>query len=351
MAVAARRHDARSQRLQTIAEVEATAIWCTPTYALRLLEVAVERAARGGARLRRAGALHRRARRLAARRALADRGGLRRPLHRSRRAHRGRARSAIRAPRATACTWTRTSSPARSSTEDLRPAAPGERGELVLTPLRRTGFPVLRYRTGDVVVNSEDQLPRRARRTAGCPGGIVGPHRRHGRDPRDERIPLGDRGGGAQRRRRPESSASPSTPSAAAWTRSSSRWSSRRAADARSLQETMRQQLGLRVRVVPVLAGAAAPRARARPAASSTTGSPGGHGRERQATPPVDRAERPRPIRGASEQVAVADPALHPGARASAPATSSGARRTSPPSSASAARPCARRSSCSRAAT
>jgi phenylacetate-CoA ligase len=34
----------------------------------------------------------------------------------------------------------------------LRPVEPGERGELVLTPLRRTGFPVLRYRTGDVVV-------------------------------------------------------------------------------------------------------------------------------------------------------------------------------------------------------
>ena len=30
------------QRLQTIAETEATAVWCTPTYALRLLEVAVE---------------------------------------------------------------------------------------------------------------------------------------------------------------------------------------------------------------------------------------------------------------------------------------------------------------------
>ena len=31
-----------AQRLRTIAEVEATAVWCTPTYALRLLEVAVE---------------------------------------------------------------------------------------------------------------------------------------------------------------------------------------------------------------------------------------------------------------------------------------------------------------------
>ena len=31
-----------AQRLRTIAEVEATAVMCTPTYALRLLEVAVE---------------------------------------------------------------------------------------------------------------------------------------------------------------------------------------------------------------------------------------------------------------------------------------------------------------------
>jgi phenylacetate-CoA ligase len=31
-----------AQRLQTLAEIEATAVWCTPTYALRLLEVAVQ---------------------------------------------------------------------------------------------------------------------------------------------------------------------------------------------------------------------------------------------------------------------------------------------------------------------
>ena len=78
----------------------------------------------------------------------------------------------------------------------LRPVEPGERGELVLTPLRRTGFPVLRYRTGDVVVRSDDH----------CPAGH-----------RDRWLPGGP--------------------------------------EARELQELMRQQLGLRVRVVPVAAG------------------------------------------------------------------------------------------------
>ena len=54
------------QRLQTIAEVEATTLWCTPTYALRLLEVAVEQRLESTHRIGRARALHRRARGLAA---------------------------------------------------------------------------------------------------------------------------------------------------------------------------------------------------------------------------------------------------------------------------------------------
>jgi phenylacetate-CoA ligase len=43
--------------------------------------------------------------------------------------------------------------------EQLRGVPPGERGELVLTPLGRTGFPVLRYRTGDVVLNIAEPRP------------------------------------------------------------------------------------------------------------------------------------------------------------------------------------------------
>ena len=74
-------------------------------------------------------------------------------------------------PEGEGCTSSRTSFTARSSTSELMPAKVGERGELVLTPLRRTGFPVLRYRTGDVVLNTDAALPGRPRRTAGCRAG------------------------------------------------------------------------------------------------------------------------------------------------------------------------------------
>ena len=75
-----------AQRLRTIAEVEATAVMCTPTYALRLFEVAVEERLERALESVRAGDLHRRAGRLAARGAPAHRAGLRRPLLRPRRA-------------------------------------------------------------------------------------------------------------------------------------------------------------------------------------------------------------------------------------------------------------------------
>ena len=42
---------------------------------------------------------------------------------------------------------------------EQRPVAAGEAGELVVTPLGRTGFPVLRYRTGDVVAPSVERCP------------------------------------------------------------------------------------------------------------------------------------------------------------------------------------------------
>jgi phenylacetate-CoA ligase len=137
--------------------------------------------------------------------------------------------------------------------EDLQSAAPGERGELVITPLHRTGFPVLRYRTGDVVVNSDERCPA-GHEGRWLPGGIVGRaddmvvirgmnvypsaieeavrnvegsgefritfySERSGMDEIKLEVELDD-GGGARR-----------------------------------LQEIMRQQLGLRVRVVPVTPG------------------------------------------------------------------------------------------------
>ena len=56
---------------------------------------------------------------------------------------------------------------------ELEPAPPGARGELLITPLRRTGFPVLRYRTGDVVVSTDELCPA-GHEDRWLPGGIVG---------------------------------------------------------------------------------------------------------------------------------------------------------------------------------
>lgn len=50
----------------------------------------------------------------------------------------------------------------------LRPARPGERGELVVTTLRRIASPLVRYRTGDLV------LPRRVDGRLILEGGILG---------------------------------------------------------------------------------------------------------------------------------------------------------------------------------
>ncbi len=58
-------------------------------------------------------------------------------------------------------------------TEDLQPVAEGEQGELVLTPLERLGFPVPRYRTGDIVVATSETCPA-GHRGRWLPGGIVG---------------------------------------------------------------------------------------------------------------------------------------------------------------------------------
>jgi len=57
--------------------------------------------------------------------------------------------------------------------ETLQPVAEGEKGELVLTNFGRYGFPLIRYRTGDVVLNSSKKCP------CGNPykffeGGIIG---------------------------------------------------------------------------------------------------------------------------------------------------------------------------------
>ncbi len=57
--------------------------------------------------------------------------------------------------------------------ETLQPTKPGERGELVLTNLGRFGYPLIRYRTGDIVIHSTDMCscgnPYKF-----LPGGVLG---------------------------------------------------------------------------------------------------------------------------------------------------------------------------------
>jgi phenylacetate-CoA ligase len=60
-----------------------------------------------------------------------------------------------------------------------QPVAPGRTGELILTPLGRTGAPLLRYRTGDLVKCEVQNAKRQARCACGrsdlaLEGGILG---------------------------------------------------------------------------------------------------------------------------------------------------------------------------------
>ena len=60
----------------------------------------------------------------------------------------------------TACTSTRTTSSSRSSTpKTLEPVAAGEEGELVFTTITKEGFPLIRYRTGDITSLNPEPCP------------------------------------------------------------------------------------------------------------------------------------------------------------------------------------------------
>lgn len=132
--------------------------------------------------------------------------------------------------------------------------APGRQGELVLTALGRVGYPAIRYRTGDVVIRADGPCPQGH---PGCwlPGGIVGRTddmvviRGMNVFPsaieqtlRDVDGPIGEfritfyTEPGAMDEVKLEVELSD-------------------AAVARSIQERMRRQLGLRVRVVPLRPG------------------------------------------------------------------------------------------------
>ena len=240
------------QRLQTMAEVEATAVWCTPTYALRLLEVAVEQ--------RLEGALE-----SVQKVICTGEPGASLPLVRSRieegfgaqcMDHAGLAEAGpfgYPCPAGHGLHVLEDEFACEILDEELQETAAGERGELLITPLRRTGFPVLRYRTGDVVVNTSERCPA-GHEDRWLPGGIVGRT--------DDMVVI--RGMNVY----------PSAIEEAVRAISGSGefritfYSEPSGMDeiklevelaegggARDLQETMRQQLGLRVRIVPVTPG------------------------------------------------------------------------------------------------
>jgi phenylacetate-CoA ligase len=56
----------------------------------------------------------------------------------------------------------------------LSPVAPGEAGELILTPLGRVGSPLLRYRTGDLVRAAQGSVCSCGRSDLALEGGILG---------------------------------------------------------------------------------------------------------------------------------------------------------------------------------
>jgi phenylacetate-CoA ligase len=241
-----------AQRLRTIAEVEATALMCTPTYALRLFEVALEE------RLEHALASVQRV-------ICTGEPGASLPAVRLRIEEGFDARCYDHAgltevgPFGYPCAegdglhLYDDEFVCEILDADLRPVEPGQRGELVLTPLRRTGFPVLRYRTGDVVVRADRRCPG-GHEERWLPGGIVGRTddmvviRGMNVYPSSiEEAVRGVRGAGefritfySERSGMDEVKLEVELPGGP---------------EARELQELMRQQLGLRVRVVPVAPG------------------------------------------------------------------------------------------------
>jgi phenylacetate-CoA ligase len=240
------------QRLKTIAEVGATALWCTPTYALRLLEVAIEQ------RLEPA---------LDTVETVLCTGepGASLPAVRSRIEEGFRARCIDHAglteagpfgypcPDGHGLHVDESEFVCEILGEELQATPPNERGELVITPLNRTGFPVLRYRTGDIVVNSEDPCPA-GHEGRWLPGGIVGRT--------DDMVVI--RGMNVYPSAIEEAVRNVDSSGEFRITFYTERSGLdevklevelEEGAEARRLQETMRQQLGLRVRVVPVSPG------------------------------------------------------------------------------------------------
>jgi phenylacetate-CoA ligase len=232
------------QRLQTLAQIEATALVCTPSYALRLYEVAVEENLEAAlASLDKVICAGEPGASLPAVRARIEEGlGVRVFDH---------AGLSETGPFGYPCAeGGGLHINADEFAWEVLDAEPGERGELVLTPLGRRGWPVLRYRTGDIVECPGAACPA-GHPHPWLPGGIVGrtddmvvirgmnvyPSAieqavRNASDSGEFRLTFYTEPGGMDEVKLEVELG--------------------RGARARTLQDVMRQQLGLRVRVVPV---------------------------------------------------------------------------------------------------
>jgi phenylacetate-CoA ligase len=240
------------QRLQTVADIGATAVWCTPTYALRLAEVAVEQ--------RLDAALE-----SVQRVICTGEPGASLPAVRSR-IEEGFGASCVdhaglteAGPFGYPCLEggglhvDEGEFVCEILDPDMQPTPAGQRGELVLTPLGRTGFPVLRYRTGDVVVNTDEPCPA-GHEDRWLPGGIVGRTDDmvviRGMNVYPTAIEEAVRGVSGSGEFRITFYSEPS-----GLDEIKLEVELPEGAGARRLQEIMRQQLGLRVRIVPVAPG------------------------------------------------------------------------------------------------
>jgi phenylacetate-CoA ligase len=240
------------QRLQTVADIGATAVWCTPTYALRLAEVAVEQ--------RLDAALESVQRVICTGEPGASLPAVRSRIEEAFGAtcidHAGLTEAG---PFGYPCLQggglhvDESEFVCEILDADMQPAPAGQRGELVLTPLGRTGFPVLRYRTGDVVVNTDEPCPA-GHEDRWLPGGIVGRTDDmvviRGMNVYPSAIEEAVRGVSGSGEFRITFYSEPS-----GLDEIKLEVELPEGAGARRLQELMRQQLGLRVRIVPVAPG------------------------------------------------------------------------------------------------
>ncbi|HMA26404.1 MAG: phenylacetate--CoA ligase family protein [Solirubrobacterales bacterium] len=240
------------QRLQTIAEVEATTLWCTPTYALHLLEVAVEQ--------RLESAFDSVERVLCTGEPGGSLPGVRSRIEEGLGAacidHAGLTEAGPfgdPCPDGHGLHVDENEFVCEILEEDLSPTAQGERGELVITPLSLTGFPALRYRTGDSVIATDERCPA-GHEGRWLPGGIVGRT--------DDMVVI--RGMNVYPSAIEEAVRQVSSTGEFRITFYTERSGMDEVkleveltdgTDARRLQERMRQQLGLRVRVVPIAPG------------------------------------------------------------------------------------------------